>query len=84
LEGVATEDVGIFYYHLVYFTAIWYVLWQFGIFCGNLVHFSSFWYAVPRKIWQLCKYVVGSNLAQLNNFHLSQKITIYVQASLNR
>jgi hypothetical protein len=37
---------------LVYFTAIWYILWSLGIFCGNLVHFSPFWYAVPRKIWQ--------------------------------
>jgi hypothetical protein len=33
------EDVGIFYGHLVYFTAISYILWTFGIFYGNLVHF---------------------------------------------
>jgi hypothetical protein len=47
------EDVGLFYGHLVYFTAIWYtyivaiwyILWLFGI-------FTPFWYAVPRKIWQ--------------------------------
>jgi hypothetical protein len=38
------EDVGIFYGHLVYFTAIWYsfvAIWysllQFGIVYGNLV-----------------------------------------------
>jgi hypothetical protein len=39
LEGVAMEDVGIFYDRLVYFTAnwytyfmaIWYILWSFGI-----------------------------------------------------
>jgi hypothetical protein len=31
LEGVAMKDVGIFYDHLVYFTASWYILWPFGI-----------------------------------------------------
>jgi hypothetical protein len=28
---------------LVYFTAIWYILWQSGIICGHLV----FWYIFP-------------------------------------
>jgi hypothetical protein len=61
------EDVGIhilrafgmFYCHLVYFTAIWYILLPFHIvcsrsvvFCGNVVYFSPFWYVAPRKIWQ--------------------------------
>jgi hypothetical protein len=46
------EDVGVFYGHLVYLTAIWYTLWTCGIFCGNLVYFSPFWYVVLRKIWQ--------------------------------
>jgi hypothetical protein len=31
------EDFGIFYGHLVYFVAIWYILWPFGIFYGYLV-----------------------------------------------
>jgi hypothetical protein len=35
LEGHAIEDVGIFYEHSVYFTAIRYILWTFGAFCGN-------------------------------------------------
>jgi hypothetical protein len=35
------EDVGIFYYYFVYFTAIWYMLWPFGIFYDYLVYFSS-------------------------------------------
>jgi hypothetical protein len=26
LEGIAMEDVGVFYGNLVYFTAIWYIL----------------------------------------------------------
>jgi hypothetical protein len=37
------------YGHLVYFTAICYILWPFGIFGGNLVYFSPFWYIVPKK-----------------------------------
>jgi hypothetical protein len=27
---------------LLYFVALWYILWHFGIFCGNLVHFLRF------------------------------------------
>jgi hypothetical protein len=46
------ENLGIFYDHLVYFTAIGNILWPFGIFCGRVVYFSKFWYFVPRKIWQ--------------------------------
>jgi hypothetical protein len=46
------ENVGIFYGHLEYFTAIWYNLWPFGIFCGNLVYFLRFGMFGPRKIWQ--------------------------------
>jgi hypothetical protein len=36
------EKVGIFYDHLVYFTAIGNILRLFGIFCGNLVYFPRF------------------------------------------
>jgi hypothetical protein len=32
LEGLAMEDVGTLYGHLVYFTSIWYILRSFGIF----------------------------------------------------
>jgi hypothetical protein len=38
------EAVGIFYGHLVYFTAIGYILLPFGILCGNLVYFVVIWY----------------------------------------
>jgi hypothetical protein len=48
------EDVGIMlwpfglpYGHLVFFVAIWYILWSFG-------QFFMFWYVIPRKIWQPC------------------------------
>jgi hypothetical protein len=36
------KNLGIFYDHLVYFTAIGNNLWPFGIFCGHLVYFSRF------------------------------------------
>jgi hypothetical protein len=38
------EDVGIFYGHLIYFTAIWYILWLLGIFYNYLVYFMFIWY----------------------------------------
>jgi hypothetical protein len=42
LDAFAMENVDIFYSPLVYFTAIWYILWPFGIIYGNLVYFSRF------------------------------------------
>jgi hypothetical protein len=42
LEGLAAEDVGIFFGHLVHFTAFCYILWTFGRIRGNLVYFSRF------------------------------------------
>jgi hypothetical protein len=38
LDGLSLEDVGIFFGHLVYFTAAGYILQQFGIFYGRLVY----------------------------------------------
>jgi hypothetical protein len=32
------EGAGILHAHLVYFMAIWYILWPFGIFYGYLVY----------------------------------------------
>jgi hypothetical protein len=29
---------------LVYFMAIWYILWPFGIFYGHLLYFMAIWY----------------------------------------
>jgi hypothetical protein len=49
LKRLAKKDVGIFYGHLVYFTAISYMLWQFGIFSGHFGIFFHFWYVVPKK-----------------------------------
>jgi hypothetical protein len=39
LEGLALEDVGMFYGLLAYFAAIWYVVRPFGVFYGHLVYF---------------------------------------------
>jgi hypothetical protein len=35
------ENVGIFFAHLEYLTAIWYILWSFGIHSPVLVCFSK-------------------------------------------
>jgi hypothetical protein len=54
LEGLGLKKVGIFYSHLKYITAIWYILWPFR----NIV---APWYISPRfgilckeKFWQPC------------------------------
>jgi hypothetical protein len=46
------EDFGIFYGHLVYFTAIWYIFCPFGIFCGNFLYFVAIWY-IFIVIWYI-------------------------------
>jgi hypothetical protein len=43
------ENVGIFYNHLEYFTAIWYNLWPFGIVCAHFEYFSQFGMIGPKK-----------------------------------
>jgi hypothetical protein len=40
LEGLAMEDVAIFYGHLVHCVVFCYILWTFGIVHGDLVYFS--------------------------------------------
>jgi hypothetical protein len=55
-----------FYGHLEYITAIWYILSPFGIFCVHLVHFFQCWYHVTRKIWQIWQ-LVKAMRAQLKN-----------------
>jgi hypothetical protein len=52
LEGLAMEQAGLLYGHLIYFMDIGYLLLSFGTFCAHLVPFLRFWYHVPRKIWQ--------------------------------
>jgi hypothetical protein len=49
------ENIGLFYGHMVYFIAIWYIFWPFAILYGYLVYISPFWYVVPQKIWQPCR-----------------------------
>jgi hypothetical protein len=52
LEGLAMEDVGIFYGHLVHSTVFCYILWTFGIVCGNFGIFFTFLAFCTKKIWQ--------------------------------
>jgi hypothetical protein len=40
--GASNKRVCFFHDHLVYFPAIWYILWLVGIFCSYLVYFSRF------------------------------------------
>jgi hypothetical protein len=49
LEGLAMDNVCIFYGHFVYFTAKWDILWSFGSFSGQLVYFSPFLVCFTRK-----------------------------------
>jgi hypothetical protein len=41
LAGFGMEKVGIFYDHLEYIRAIWYILWSFG-------KLEAIWYLFPR------------------------------------
>jgi hypothetical protein len=43
------EDVVIFYCHLVYFTAIWYILWPFGVDYCNLVYIFPIFVCCKKK-----------------------------------
>jgi hypothetical protein len=42
MESLGMKKVGIFYGHLKYITAIWYILWPFGNFVVSLVYFPHF------------------------------------------
>jgi hypothetical protein len=49
------KDVGKFYGHCVYFTAIWYILHMFiWYILWPFWYIFPFWYGVTRKIWQPC------------------------------
>jgi hypothetical protein len=49
LEDHVMEDVGIFYGHLVHFTAILCILWPFRIIQSHLVYFLLFWVCCTEK-----------------------------------
>jgi hypothetical protein len=53
---------GLFFGHLVYFTAIWYIFWSFWYILWLLAIFLPLWYVVPRKIWQPCSWEKQSTL----------------------
>jgi hypothetical protein len=54
MEGLGMEKYVIFYGRLVYFVAIWYILWPFGIFCGHLVYFLAIWYIFWPLVVKYC------------------------------
>jgi hypothetical protein len=50
LEGLGMENVGIFYYHLEYYTAMWwYTLRQLGFILCSLDLAFPFWYFQTNK-----------------------------------
>jgi hypothetical protein len=55
MEGLRLEDVEIFYGHLEYFRAIWYILWPFG-------KVVVIWYVYFTPVLAYC---VKKNLATL-------------------
>jgi hypothetical protein len=50
LEGLATEDDGVFYGHFVHFTVFCYILWTFGIVRGNLAYFSVLVFCAKKNL----------------------------------
>jgi hypothetical protein len=46
------------YDHLVYCTAVWYILWPFGIFCGHLVYLWPFGIFCGLLVYIFCGHLV--------------------------
>jgi hypothetical protein len=61
LEGLAMEDVGIFYRHLVHFTVFCYILLTFGTVLGNLVYFSALVFFPKKNLATLVRTRVEKN-----------------------
>jgi hypothetical protein len=69
LKGLAMEDIGVFYGHLVFI-----FLWPFGIFYGHLVCFPHF---VPFCIWQPWSVTLGFSLKKHFQVFLENKLTLF-------
>jgi hypothetical protein len=67
------EDLGLFYGHLVYFTAICYILLQFCIVYGNLVHIFPVLVCCSRK-----------NLATLRSASFNSNFVFRLEISDNQ
>jgi hypothetical protein len=65
LEGLALEDVGIFYGRLVHFTVF------FNIFYGHLVQFVVIWYIFPVSV-----FCTKKNLATLVTTNQTKEIDV--------
>jgi hypothetical protein len=71
------QVVGLFYDHLVYYTAIWYILWPYDIYYEYLEYLFPFWYVVPRKIWQPCTGIAGIPRVGLSWFFSLVTVTVF-------
>jgi hypothetical protein len=58
--------------NLVYFTAIWCILWQLGVFYGNLVYFMAIWCI----LWQFCIFY-GKLVYFMANWYILMQIGIF-------
>jgi hypothetical protein len=81
------EDIGIFYGHLVYFTAIWSILLPFGLFYCHLVYFTAIWsillpfgihtlwpFGILMVIWYISPVLVYGTKENLANLRPRAKI----------
>jgi hypothetical protein len=82
LEGLSKENVGIFYGHLVYLIAIWYILWPFGTFCGHLIHFVVIWYMFSR-LGMLCQKNLATLNCKVNKREKNIVLICYVESAKN-
>jgi phosphotransferase system glucose/maltose/N-acetylglucosamine-specific IIC component len=65
--GLAMDDVGIFYGHLVDFAAIWYILWTF------IVYFVVIWYIFLVLVSCTKKNLATPNLKSRQSGQVSEK-----------
>jgi hypothetical protein len=77
LEGLAMEDAGIFYGHLVNIPTMWYILCLFGIFCVHLVYFLCFGILYHEKSLSFLEQVIASDFLRTKKLAVikSGKIT---------
>jgi hypothetical protein len=84
MEGLGMVNACIFFDHLEYFMAIWYILLPFGIFYDLLVYFMTSWYILwPFETLLVCFwYVVPKNLATMYGKEIRTSMTSTCSFSL--
>jgi hypothetical protein len=72
-EGIGVEKVDMFYGHLDYIMAIWYILWPFGNLVAILVHFTTFLeYCVKKNLATLIFRACRRSLASVSQLLVSR------------